>query len=77
MKVDEGGFEGSVAEVGGDLPNVGTALEEVGGVAVAQGVDDELGVLAIEPALDFGNLVGGPGAGVGHGFTAVVEGLLE
>ena len=77
VKVDEGGLERAVAEVGGDLSDVGAAFEEVGGVAVAQGVDDELGVLAIEAAFSFGEFVGSPGAGVGHGFAAVMEGLLE
>lgn len=77
VKVDESGLEAAVAEVGGDLPDVGAAFEEVGGVAVAQGVDDELGVLAIKTAFSFGEFVGSPGAGVGHGFAAVMEGLLE
>jgi len=49
VKVDEGGLEGSVTEVGGDLTNVGTAFQKVGGEAVTQSVDDELEMFLLRP----------------------------
>ena len=77
MEIDEGGLEGGVAEVGGDLPQAGAGVEHVGGVAVAQGVGAELVVLFGQAAFGAGEIHGGPGAGVGHRFAAVVEGLLQ
>ncbi len=77
VKVDEGGLEGSVTEVGGDLTNVGTAFQKVGGEAVTQSVDDELEMFFAETAFHFSELEGSPGATVVHGFTTVMEGLLE
>lgn len=77
VEVNEGGFEAFVAEVGGDLPDMGSPFEEVGGVAVAEGVDDKLGVFFGEAAFDFGDFPSGPGGAVAHGFAAVVEGLPE
>lgn len=66
-----------MAEVGGDLAQAGAGVEHVGGVAVTQGVGAELVVLLGETALGAGEVHGGPGAGVGHGPAAVVEGLLQ
>lgn len=77
VQVDEGGLEAAMSEVGGDLLDMGPTFEKMGGVAVTQGVDDKFGVLFGEPAFDFSDLESGPGAGVGHGFAIVVEGLFE
>lgn len=77
MEIDEGGLEGAVAEVGGDLPQAGAGVEHVGGVAVAQGVGAEFIVLFGQSAFGTSNVHGGPDAGVGHGVAAVVEGLFE
>jgi hypothetical protein len=77
VEVDEGGLEGGVAEVGGDLPQAGASVEHVGGVAVAQGVGAEFIVLFGQSAFGTGDVHGGPDAGVGHGVAAVVEGLSE
>lgn len=59
------------------MADVCAAFEEVGGVAVTQGVDDEFSVLFGKAAFDLGDFESSPGAGVAHGFTAVVEGLFE
>ena len=66
-----------MTEVGGDLADVCTSFEEMGCKAMTQGVDDEFGVFFVEAAFDFSDLDGGPGAAVGHGFSAVVKGLFE
>ena len=77
VEVDEGGLEGAVAEVGGDLPQAGACVQHVGGVAVAQGVGADLVVLFRETAFGADEVHGGPRAGVGHGTATVVEGLLQ
>lgn len=77
VKVNEGGLEATVAKVGGDLADVCTAFEEVRGVAVTQGVDDELFVLFGKSAFDLADFEGGPNAGVAHGFATVVKGLFD
>jgi hypothetical protein len=77
VEIDEGGLEGGVAEVGGDLAQTGAGVEHVGGVAVAQGVGADLVVLFGQAAFGAGEVHGGPGTGVGHGSAAVVEGLLQ
>jgi hypothetical protein len=77
VEIDEGGLEGGVAEVGGDLPQAGAGVQHVGGVAVTQGVGADFVVLLGQSAFGAGDVHGGPGAGVGHGPAAVVEGLLE
>ena len=77
VEIDERGLEGGVAEVGGDLPEAGAGVEHVGGVAVAQGVGADFVVLFGQSAFGTGKVHGGPGAGVGHGPAAVMEGLFE
>jgi len=77
VEIDEGGLEGGVAEVGGDLTQAGAGVEHVGGVAVAQGVGAEFVVLFGEATFGAGDVHGGPDAGVGHGAAAFVEGLFE
>lgn len=77
MEIDEGGLEGGVTEVGGDLAQAGAGVEHVGGVAVAQGVGAEFVVLFGEAAFGANEVHGGPHAGGGHGLAAVVEGLLQ
>ena len=66
-----------MAEVGGDLTQAGAGVEHVGGVAVAEGVGADFVVLFGQAAFGAGEVHGGPGAGVGHGFAAVVEGLFQ
>lgn len=66
-----------MAEVGGDLTEAGAGVEHVGGVAVAEGVGAEFVVFFGEAGFGAGDVHGGPGAGVGHGAAAVVEGLFE
>jgi hypothetical protein len=77
VEIDEGGLERGVAEVGGDLAQAGAGVEHVGGVAVAQGVGADFIVLFDQAAFGARDVHGGPGAGVGHGAAAVVEGLLQ
>ena len=77
VEVNEGGLEGAMTEVSRDLSDVDSGFQKVGGVAVAQGVDDELGMFLGEAALHFGEFPDLPGRAVTHGFATVVEGLLE
>lgn len=77
VEIDEGGLEGGVAEVGGDLAQAGAGVEHVSGVAVTEGVGADFVVLFGQAAFGAGDVHGGPGAGVGHGPAAVVEGLLQ
>lgn len=77
MEIDESGLEGGVAEVGGDLAQAGAGVEHVGGVAVTEGVGADFVVFFGQAAFGADEVHGGPGAGVGHGLAAVVEGLLQ
>lgn len=56
-----------MAEVGRDLPDRGPALEHVGGVAVAKGVNAEDLVLFAEAALRFREMESSPNARLTHG----------
>lgn len=77
VEVDEGGLEAAVAEVGGELPEVDASFEEVGGVAVAEGVDGEFLVFFGETAFGFGDFDGCPDAGFGHVVSSFEHGLPE
>ena len=77
VQVNEGGLEAAMAKVGGDLSDVHARFKQMGGVAVAEGVDDELGVLLSEATLDFSEVPDLPGCAVAHGLLTVVKGLLK
>lgn len=77
VKVDEGGLERGVAEVGGELMELGAAFEHVGGVGVTQSVGRDFLVVFAQAAFGGGDFDGTPDAGFGHGVTAVVKGLPD
>lgn len=53
------------------------AFEHVGGVAVTECMAAEVVVFFVETALGFGDVNGGPDAGLAHGFLVIVEGLAQ
>ena len=77
VKVDEGGFERGVAEVGGELMKLSAALQHVGGVGMTQGVGADLVVFFTEAGFGGGDFDGGPDGGFGHVMLAVVHGLAQ
>lgn len=77
VKINEGGLERGVTEVGGELMELGAAFEHMGGVAVSEGVGGDLHVLFAEAGLGGGDLDRSPDAGLGHVVAAVMHGLSE
>jgi hypothetical protein len=63
--------------VGGELMKLDPAFKHVRGVAVTESMAAELVVFFVETALRFGDVNGGPDAGLAHGFLVVVEGLAK
>jgi len=53
------------------------AFKHVGGIGMTQGVTAEVVVCFTEAAFRFGEVDGGPDAGLAHGLLVVVEGLPQ
>ena len=75
VEVADDFLERAVAEIGGDLPDGGSAFQQVGGEAVTQRVGGKVGVLFGKTGLGGGDRDGLPDGGLGHGLGRAVESL--
>ena len=77
VEVDEGGPQGGVAEVFGDLRKRDPFIKHVGGVAVAQGVDEDALVTLEQAGAGEGGVEAGSRGGGAHCFFVLTKVLLQ
>jgi len=77
MEINHDRFERAVSEVGGDLPDRGTAFEHVRGIAVTERVNAEDLVFFVETTLGLGEIECRPDSRLAHWFGMGSESLPE